>query len=133
MLREIAHVQQIDGEPRRRWFQSVDFDLIVWYDKQDRPAGFQLCYDRSKPRLEHALTWNTPASYRHMAVDDGEGRPFRHKGSPIFAPDGTFNAAKVRDALVVESAEPSLDIVGLVVGKLSDLPPGEKLSGRLEG
>ena len=133
MLREMPHVQQIDGEPRRRWFQSVDFDLIVWYDKQDRPMGFQLCYDRTKPQLEHALTWNTPASYRHMAVDDGEGRPFRHKGSPILVPDGTFNAAKVRDAFVVESAELPSDIIGLVVGKLSYLPPGEKLSGRQEG
>jgi hypothetical protein len=133
MLREIPHVQQIDGEPRRRWLQSVDFDLIVWYDKQDRASGFQLCYDRSKPRSEHALTWNTPARYRHTAVDDGEGRSFRPKGSPILVPDGTFDAPKVRDAFVGESAELASDIVGLVVAKLSDLFQAEGQSGRQEG
>lgn len=83
MLREIPDVLQIDGEPRRRWFQSIAIDLTVWYDAQDRPTGFQLCYDRGKPQAERALTWNAPASYRHIPVDDGEGRPFRQKGTPI--------------------------------------------------
>ena len=28
-------------------------------------------------------------------LDGGEGRAFRHKGTPILAPDGRFDAARV--------------------------------------
>jgi hypothetical protein len=44
--------------------------LIVWYDEVNLPVGFQLCYGKEKS--ERALTWNAPAKYNHMAVDDGE-------------------------------------------------------------
>lgn len=111
MLREMPHVLQVAGEPRRRWFQSIALDLIVWYDNQDRPTGFQLCYDRGKPLAERALTWNAPASYRHLAVDDGEGRPFRHKATPILVPDGTFDTATVCEAFVRQSTELPMEIV----------------------
>ncbi len=56
MLRELADVRQIPGEPRRRWFADDYFDLIVWFDKRGQIIGFQLCYDL--PRDEHALTWH---------------------------------------------------------------------------
>ena len=120
MLREIPHVLQTDGEPRRRWFQSILIDLIVWFDDQDRPTGFQLCYGRGRPGAERALTWNAPASYRHMAVDDGEDRPFRHKATPILISDGTFDVEVVSDAFLRESAELPAEIVVLVVGQLRE-------------
>jgi hypothetical protein len=125
MLQEILHVRQIAGEPRRRWFWSADFDLIVWYDDQDRPAGFQLCYGKGEPRTKKALTWNAPANYSHMAVDDGESRSFRYKATPILVPDGAFDARHVSDAFIRESAEMPSDIVSLVLAKLRQHPESE--------
>ena len=122
MLREILHVRQVDGEPRRRWFQSLGFDLVVWYDDRDRLQGFQLCYSTGPPHTVHALTWNAPDRYRHMAVDDGEGRPFRHKATPILIPDGIFDAARVTEVFLQESAELPPEIVALVAGKLREHP-----------
>jgi hypothetical protein len=124
VLSEIPQTRQIAGEPRRRWFQSIAFDLVVWYDDQDQPSGFQLCY--GKPQHERALTWNAPASYDHTAVDDGEDRPFRYKSTPILVPDGTFDAASVSEAFLRESAALPPDIVALVVAKLREHPEHEQ-------
>jgi hypothetical protein len=120
MLWEIPRVRQIPGEPRRRWFNSRAFDLIVWYDEVNSPVGFQLCYGKEKS--ERALPWNPPAKYNHMAVDDGEGRTFHHKATPILVPDGHFDASAVCEAFVRESTQLPRDIVDLVVGKLRQHP-----------
>lgn len=118
MLREIPYVRQVAGEPRRRWFQSLGFDLIVWYDDQNRPSGFQLCY--GKAQQERALTWNPPSRYSHMAVDNGETHPLRYKGTPILVPDGTFDAASVAQAFLRESGALPAEIVALVAAKLGE-------------
>ena len=46
MLTEATNVEQIEGEPRRRWFQDVEWDLFVWEDNPGNIVGFQLCYDK---------------------------------------------------------------------------------------
>ncbi|CAK0767490.1 conserved hypothetical protein [Gammaproteobacteria bacterium] len=120
MLREILHTCQIAGEPRRRWFRSNDFDLIVWYGDQGQPSGFQLCYGHHQ--RAYALTWHTPAFYSHMAVDDGEGRPFRYKGTPILIPDGVFDADRLREAFLQESTALPSEILSLVLAKLREHP-----------
>ena len=65
LLRELADIRQVPGEPRRRWFSSPDLDLIVWLDDADTMLGFQLCYDKS--RGERALTWRADRGYDHYA------------------------------------------------------------------
>jgi hypothetical protein len=125
MMREIKNVRQVRDERHRRWFESNNFDLIVWYDDQDRMAGFQLCYGKGDNNSEHALTWNAPASYSHMAVDDGEGRPFRYKATPILVPDGTLDTEALYEAFVRESAELPPEIVSFVVARLRQYPEDE--------
>ncbi len=129
MLREITSARQIAGEPRRRWFWSDALDLIVWYDDQSQPTGFQLCYGKGEPRSERALTWNAPARYSHMAVDDGEGRAFRYKATPILIPDGTLDVRNLSDAFVRESAELPSEIVIFVVSKLGQHPENTNAGG----
>jgi hypothetical protein len=96
MLLEIQRARQIPGEPRRRWFMSSSMDLIVWFDDQSSPIGFQLCYDKDTPD-EKALTWRDERSV-HSEVSSGEGRNFSHKGSPLLflngKPDTTYIAAQ---------------------------------------
>jgi len=92
MLREITGVRQIEGEPHRRWFTDDLLDLIVW-DAESDIVGFQLCYD--KTHAERAVTWKAGSGFNHNAVDSGEGRAGRYKGSPILVADGGFDVQRV--------------------------------------
>ena len=119
MLREIKDTRQIQGETPRRWFTDKAMDLIVWFDDNDAITGFQLCYD--KPFAEHALTWRQDAGFLHNRVDDGEGKPGSHKGTPILVPDGQFNLAEIREKF--SRAAQLLDggIVEFILHKLQDV------------
>jgi len=110
-------VRQIPGENRRRWFYSRTMDLIVWVAESGKIVGFQLCYDRE--RDERALIWRAPRYFTHMAVDDGEGRAFRHKASPILTPSGGFSAPRLAEAFRQESADLPPDIARLVSAKIA--------------
>ena len=85
MLREVRHVMQVPGEPRRRWFSDENFDLIVWFSPENEVIGFQLCYD--KETEQKALTWLNQEGYRHSRVDDGDN-PGKMKASPVLEADG---------------------------------------------
>ena len=70
MLHELGGVQQIKGEPLRRWFYDHDIDLVIWQDPARAIIGFQLAYD--KTRNEHSLSWHRDRGTKHYVVDDGE-------------------------------------------------------------
>src|SRR5262245_47560937 len=119
-LSEVFNVRQVPGEPRRRWFTSNEFDLIVWCDESGRPAAFQLCYD--KPLAERALTWTPELGFVHTAVDDGEGVGGKHKGTPILAPNGSFAAIRVSERFAEVSGKLPRDIVEFVDTRLRQHP-----------
>ena len=104
MLSEYENVQQIEGEPMRRWFSDDFFDLIVWFSKEKIILGFQLCYDMHGN--QRALTWKRPDAYFHQRIDDGEGRPGKHESTPILIPDGRFDHI----AIAAKFQKESLDI-----------------------
>ena len=85
VFHEIKNVRQEPGPGRRRWFESDNFDLVVWLEPGDRIAGFQLCYDFG--RGEHALTWRDGCGFAHAAVDSGEDSPLKNC-TPILVADG---------------------------------------------
>jgi hypothetical protein len=122
MLRELSDVRQIEGGRPRRWFQSSDEDLIVWYAEDGTIYGFQLCYDRHEH--ERALTWMRGRGYSHNRIDTGERRAFRHKRSPVLVADGRFDAsAMTRRFLQISAALPP-EITEFVSGKLAEYPHG---------
>jgi len=121
MLQEMTKVSQVPGEPRRRWFSSRDFDLIVWLDDSNKVGGFQLCYDRQDD--EKVLTWKAPDRYSHMAVDDGEGRAGRHKASPILVPGKAFQPGTLAEDFKKEAAGLPHAIVELVLEKIAAYHP----------
>lgn len=104
MLTEIPNARQIVGEGRRRWFTDDYFDLIVWYGTEERPIGFQLCYDKSG--RERALTWTRDHGFRHDRVDPGE-IPGHSKMTPIIVADGAFDQGMV--ARLFRRASPAID------------------------
>lgn len=117
VLREVINTMQVRGEPRRRWFASHAFDLVVWLGEGDDVVGFQLCY--GKPTSEKALTWRAGGKgLIHMTVDDGESGNGRYKSTPILTPGGEWNAAPLlRDFLQIANLLPA-EIKALVVDQL---------------
>jgi hypothetical protein len=118
MLRELAHVRQIEGEPRRRWFTDDYFDLIVWFSKKNRITGFQLCYD--KFHREHAMTWFEDTGYTHHQVDDGEHTlDTLLKATPVLVPDGVFEHGEIARRFKEESVEIENRIADFVYEKIT--------------
>jgi hypothetical protein len=120
VLIELHETSQVSGEHRRRWFTDGSFDLIVWYDEDDRVHGFQLCY--GKPDREHAVTWRRRGGYSHTSVDDGEGRPGKSKASPVLLPDGVFEKEAVVRSFRAAAAGLDPALADLVVRRLEDCP-----------
>jgi hypothetical protein len=119
MLREISETRQIRGEPRRRWFNSDSMDLYVWYDHEDAPLGFQLCY--GKPNEERALTWFRPASYSHMRVDTGNSHG-PDSGTPLLVLDGLFDPVSVGEQFARLGADLPAEVRELVASRLDAFP-----------
>lgn len=117
MLIETKNLKQHPNEQKKRWFSDVFFDLIVWYGKQNEIDGFELCY--GKPYKERVLVWKSPELFQHMKVDDGEQKPFRHKMTPIYVPDGEFRKSEVLDRFLTASEDLEKSIRQLVTDKLS--------------
>jgi hypothetical protein len=120
VLTEFPNVRQHRDEPRRRWFQSDDEDLIVWFGGNDRIVGFQLCYDRA--RGERALAWDELNGYSHLRVDDGEAIGKPRKSSPILLPDGAFDARAMLARFGAISAELPREIAAFVRRKIEEYP-----------
>lgn len=125
MLKEIEKPRQVQGEPRRRWFEDAESDLIVWVDGGEEITGFQFCY--GKGNVERALTWKRGVGFVHERVDDGEGRPFHHKSTPILSVDGSFDAERVSRDFRKRSIEIDSNIALFVLDRLSEY--GEEDAG----
>lgn len=117
-LTEVRDVRQVPGEPRRRWFESPDFDLVIWCDASGAPKAFQLCYD--KTGAEHALTWHPGSGTEHMAVDPGEDVGLGYKRAPTLVADGQVDVVRVRQRFIEASGRLPPDIVAFVCAKLRD-------------
>lgn len=104
-LRELPRVQQVAGEPRRRWFHGHEMDLVTWEDAGGALLGFQLAYDRH--RNEHSIEWRAGRGFTHYRVDDGEAVALS-KEAPFLYVDGPF---------------PRDRVLGLFLAAATGLPP----------
>lgn len=119
-MKEYRNVRQISGEAQRRWFYSDEFDLIVWLADDQRITGFELCYD--KRDFEKSISWRDETGFRHMAVDNGEHRPGKHKATPILVQDGLFDASRVYSDFRAVSHTLPEEIAGFVLNALKQYP-----------
>ena len=117
MLRELKKVQQVTGEPKRRWFFAHEIDLVVWEDDDGSITGFQLAYD--KHRDEHSISWQRTRGFSHYVVDDGEPVAGANH-TPFLYMDGQFKSDRVLDLFLSMSSEVPLNIVACVVAKLRE-------------
>jgi hypothetical protein len=120
MLYEIQNARQVEGEGFRRWFTDEYFDLIVWYNDNDRrPIGFQLCYD--KAGRERALTWTVEHGFQHDRIDSGE-TPGHFKMTPIIIADGAFNPHPVAERFRQACTSIDSAIASFVLDRIAGYP-----------
>jgi hypothetical protein len=119
-MKEHLNVRQIPGESKRRWFQSENFDLIVWLSEDNGFSGFELCYD--KQRTEHSISWSKSRGFVHMSVDDGEQRPGKYKASPVLTADGRFDGQRVYSAFLKASTAIPREVAVFVLTALRRHP-----------
>ena len=123
-LTERTGVPQLPREPRRRWFQSSEEDLIVWYAADGTFYGFQFCYDRGTS--ERVLTWRQDQGYAHAKVDDGEAVGLAHKRTPMLVPDGLISRAELLRRFVPIASNLPSDIAHFVQDKLEAYKGGSE-------
>jgi hypothetical protein len=116
-LRELPRVQQVAGEPRRRWFHDHEMDLVLWEGEDGQPVGFQLAYD--KHRNEHSIEWRAGRGFTHYQVDDGEAAALS-KETPFLYLDGAFQRDRVLAAFLAAAASLPPGIAGFVAGRLRE-------------
>ncbi len=116
MLKEIKKVEQLKGEPRRRWFASTALDLFLWYDDDNNIVQFQICYDKGPD--EQALTWHHEKGLMHHKVDDGENRSFRMKGTPIMVSNSNFNTNEILTKFEQLAGDLEYSIVNFILSQL---------------
>lgn len=118
MFNEVRNVSQIKGEPRRRWFDDKDLELIVWFDERDNIVGFQLCYEiDNEPK---ALTWQEGRGYLHTGIDDGNSYTGPYKPTPILVRDGMFDKETVEKRFASSSAGLPKEIADFITAKLAE-------------
>lgn len=127
MLQEIAKVSQPSDKGRRQWFLDDFFDLIVWHDEEGKISGFQLCYEKGNNN-ERALTWQRTSGYSHNRIDDGEGRTYRQKMTPILIADGFFENKEIAERFRKESKETGAGIAQFIYEKLLQFPDTDNKS-----
>jgi hypothetical protein len=126
MLREVPDVQQIPGEPHRRWFFSHEQDLWVWSGQDGKPVAFQLAY--GKYHNERAIRWKAGRGFTHERVDDGENVGVV-KEAPILVSDGAFEGERVLKQFLELAAELPRDLVDFVAARLREHPEYREDSG----
>lgn len=124
MFTEVPDTRQIAGESRRRWWIDSDLELIAWFDKDNRIIAFQLCYEING--VEKALTWREKHGFFHSGIDDGEGRPGRHKSTPILILNGIFDKETVGKRLARSAQGLPGDIASFVQQKITEYKTGTK-------
>ena len=117
MLRELKKVQQVTGEPKRRWFFAHELDLVVWEEEDGSVSGFQLAYD--KHRNEHSISWQKDRGYSHYVVDDGEPVAGANH-TPFLYMDGPFESHRVLELFLATSSEVPANIVACVEARLRE-------------
>lgn len=121
MLKEIAHISQIAGEPRRRWFEDEDLELFTWQDEGRNLVGFELCYD--KRRQQRSLRWEKPGRYGHYRVNDGEERPGKSKACPILLYErGGFDRSRVAQLFLKECGALEDRLAQFILAKILQSP-----------
>lgn len=117
MLRESDKVQQVEGEPHRRWFWDDFFDLLVW-DEGGRVTGFQLRYP--SPVGQRVLTWRQGQRCLHQQIDEGDDDYTQFDMTRLLVRDGVFDHAFVRDEFRRRAAKLDASLTQVILEQMHE-------------
>lgn len=126
MLYELKHTRQIPGENKRRWFTSLDMDLIVWLENDNKPVSFELCYN--KQTHENSLRWST-SEVIHGSVDGGEDQPGKYKATPVLREVSYFDVDRVQSIFSEECHQIPQEITNFVMVALQSCGSNIRVRG----
>ncbi|MBI5689227.1 MAG: hypothetical protein HZC55_03960 [Verrucomicrobia bacterium] len=115
MFREFKLVRQERGG-RRRWFESPDLDLVVWFDLAGVCEGFQLLFAHAHG--ERALTWRRGLGFRSDRVTDGDG-PLGNE-SPTLIPEREDRWGEFESRFLANAGSLEPEIHELVLARLRE-------------
>lgn len=115
MLLENPHINQLRGEPRRRFFFDDCLQLYTWTDPQGGIVAFELSYDLW--RDARAFRWQAGCGMEHYRIDDGESRAFR-KSVAILRPDPSRIDRRIREEFARRSGNMDAGILEAVLREL---------------
>lgn len=120
MLKEISPIRHSSRHVKKRWYNSRDMDLFIWFEHNE-PVKFLLSYD--KQQNEHAIQWQQGNGFQHFLVDDGEANPGSYKQAPILlALINKFDAYRVARGFLNNSDELDTHIVDFIYARLFEYP-----------
>lgn len=109
-FREFKWVRQ-EPRGRRRWFESPEIELVVWFDDAGTRTGFQLHYGTS------ALTWRPDQGFTHSRVDSGDR--LGNKMTPLLIPDGDVPWDRIEQLFQSNASTLEADLREFIQGRLT--------------
>lgn len=123
-MREILRVAQKPGQPKKRWFNSIDFDLSLWYDDTGAPIRMEFHYDVQR-YTEKSLSWRVNGEYTHGPVENGYGAGRFHASSLVSTGKMPLQQAKLIDQFIAHAGALPEDVRAFVVERIRDYPNPE--------
>ena len=129
MLQEILPARHTGKSRFKRWFNSRDMDLFIWFN-QGVPVRFLLSYNKLKN--EHAFGWAQDEGLNHYRVDTGEEFTGSYKQSPImFEAESDFDARQLAHDFLRRSDNIEASLADFIFARLLEYPAaGSKLAGK---
>jgi hypothetical protein len=121
MLRELDNVRQDPGARRRRWFTGDEVELVVWVEPEGSVSSFHLYLTTASE--QRVVVWRRESGgLAYFEVDDGEGRAFSHKATPILRPSAFDGPEEFSAAFERECGELDPELADVVRRALADQP-----------
>lgn len=88
-----APLTKVVGDFDRKWCSDDYFDIILWFESDNRLYGFQLLYDKDNddPKI---ITYSRDRGLRCNRVDLGENDPCKNR-TPIIDGGANFDKYKI--------------------------------------
>lgn len=123
MLHEILPARHTGKTRFKRWFQSREMDLFIWF-RQQVPVRFLLCYNKLYD--EHAISWEQDKGFHHYRVDNGESITEHYKQSPLLLElESHFDTRKVAHDFLLHSDNIEASLADFIFARLLAYPVAE--------
>ena len=120
LLSVVAHLRQSNRALQKRWFNSSEIDLFIWF-RQSVPIRFQLAFNKAK--VEQMICWDIYQGFHYYAVDTGEDRPNHYKQTPVLVNITCIqNLPNITRQFLAASENMDVGISDFILARLMECP-----------